>query len=151
MAEKHVIESQTEKLLRSEQRHTSLFGRSITFSLVALHTRRDKVSRRAFTALRTRQDVIERQVFRMLVIAAVLAAIAIANVDACTLHGRLAAIAADVDVVPKPDHRRDREGRRRRMKNIVAVLLFDENSTAKPKADGTSDADGAQRLVRKIQ
>ena len=37
------------------------------------------------------------------------------------------------------------------MQNIVAVILFDKNSAAKPKTHGSRDTDGAQRLVRKVQ
>ena len=48
--------------------------------------------------------MIERQVFCMSMLAAVLAAIAIADVDARPLHRRFAILAANVDVMPQPDN-----------------------------------------------
>lgn len=87
----------------------------------------------------------------MLMIAAVLATISVADVDACSFHGRLAPVAANMNVMTQPHDGRDREGCRRRMENVVTVVLFDEDRAAKPKANRTSDADGSQRFVRKIQ
>lgn len=96
-----MIESESKKLLRCEQRHACLFGCAVAFPLIALHARCDEIRRRAFTALGAGKDVIERQIFRVAMIAAVLAAITIANVNACTLHGRLATVTANVNVVSK--------------------------------------------------
>src|SRR5215203_855240 len=121
MTKQYVIESQTKELLRREQRHPCLFRRSVTFTLVAFYTRRDQVGRSAFAALCPRQDVIERQVLGVTMLAAILAAVTVAYVNACPLHRRLGTIAADMNVMTKPDHRRHGKNGRGRVKNIVAV------------------------------
>jgi hypothetical protein len=95
--------------------------------------------------------VIQCQILRVLVIAAVLAAVTITNVNAGPFHRRLSSVAPDMYVVPQPDNGRYRENRRRRVQNIVAIVLLDEHGAAKPKADSTSDADCAERLIRKVQ
>ena len=112
VAEQYVIETETQKLLRRQQRHTCLFGRTITFSLITFHTGRDKVGRCAFSALGTGKNVIECEVLCVSVIAAVLAAITITNINASTLHGCLAAVAANMNIVPQSNHGRDGENRR---------------------------------------
>ena len=146
-----MIEPETQKLLRGQQWHACLLGSAVTFSLVALHAGRDEIRRGAFTTLCSRQDVIERQVLRVAMITAVLAAIAVANVDTRTLHRRLTAIAPHMNIVSQPNDGRNRKRCRRRMENIVAVVLFDKHRAAKPKAHRTSDADSTERLVRKVQ
>src|SRR5436190_9476469 len=60
VAEQHMVEAETEQLLRGQQRHARLFGRAIAFTLVALYTGRDQVMRRALATLGTRENVIER-------------------------------------------------------------------------------------------
>lgn len=147
MTEQYVIESQTKQFLRCKQRHPCLFRSSVTFTLVAFYTRGDQVGRSAFAALCPRQYVVERQVFGMTMLAAILAAVTVANVNACPLHRRLGTIAANVDVMTKPDHGRHGENSRGRVKNIVAVVFLDINRAAKPKADSTSNSDSAERLV----
>jgi hypothetical protein len=37
------------------------------------------------------------------------------------------------------------------MKDIVAVVLLDKDGAAKPKANGTGNADRSERFVRKVQ
>jgi hypothetical protein len=146
-----VIEPEAKKLLRSQQGHAGLFGRTVAFSLITLYARGDKICRGAFTALCAGKYVIQRKVLRVLMIAAVLAAIAVADVNAGTLHCRLATVTSDVNVVPEPDDRRYWKDRRRRMKNIVAIVFFDKHRAPKPEANRTSYTDGTQRLVREIQ
>ncbi len=87
----------------------------------------------------------------MLVIAAVLTAIAIANVNSCALHRRLATIPADVNIVTQADDRRDGKNRRRRVENIITVVFLDKDCATKPETYRTSNADGTKRLVRKVQ
>ena len=151
VAKQHVIEAETQQLLRSQQRHTCLFRRSVPFPLVAFHAGGDQVRRGAFAALCTRQNVIERQVLCVFMVAAILAAVTVANVNPGTLHRRFAAVAANVHVMPQTDHRREPESRRRRMEDIVAVVLFDEYRAAKPQTHRSGDTDRTQRLIRKIQ
>ncbi len=132
MAKQYVIQPEPKELLRGEQRHTRLLGRTVSFALIALHTSRHEVGRRAFAALCPRQDVIKRQVFGVTVVTAILTAVTVTNVNTRTLHRSLTPIASHVDVVPQPDDRRNGKYRRRRTKDIVAVVLFDKNSAAKP-------------------
>lgn len=94
--------------------------------------------------------MVKRQVLCMLMLAAILAAVAVANVNAGPLHRRFAAIPAHVDIVTQADNGRDLEHRRRGAEHILAVVFFDENRAAKPQAHCPRDADGAQRLVRKV-
>src|SRR5439155_8040252 len=103
--------------------------------------------RRMLAALCTRENVIERQVLCMLVLAAILAAIAVANVDARALHRSFAAIASKVNVMTQADDRRDRERDRRRMEHIIAVILFDKDGPAKMQTHRAGNADRAKRLV----
>lgn len=91
--------------------------------------------------------MIECQVLCVFVIAAILAAITIADIDAGSLHCRLASIPTNMNVMPQADDRRDWKRCRRRMENVIAVVLFNKHRTAKPQAYRTSYADGAQRLV----
>ena len=113
MAKQYVIESESEKLLRREQRHACLFRRTITFSLITFHARRDEIRRCAFSALGTGKNVIECEVLRVFVIATVLAAITITDVNASTLHGRFAPVAANMNVVPEANNGRNgKYGRR---------------------------------------
>jgi len=151
MAKQYMIESQTKQLLRRKQRHPCLFRRAVAFPLIAFYARGDQIGRRAFAALCPRQDVVERKVLGVTMLAAILAAVTVANVNTCPLHRRLRTIAADVNVMAKPDHGRHRENGRGRAQNIVAVVFLDINRAAKPKADSTSDTNSAKRLVRKVQ
>ena len=81
VAKQYVIETETKKLLRCQQRHASLLGSSITFSLITFHARRDEIRRCAFTALSAGKNVIKREVFRVTMIPAVLAAISVSHQD----------------------------------------------------------------------
>ena len=109
VTEQHMVEAEPQQLLRSQQRHAGLLGRAVALSLVALDARRHQILRRALAALGTRENVIQRQVLGVFVLAAILAAIAVANVDPGTLHRRFAVVAANVDIMPQPDHRRHRK------------------------------------------
>lgn len=151
VTQQHMIEAEAKQLLRREQRHSRLLGRAVAFALIALDARGHQILRRVLAALRTREDVIKRQVFRMFVLGAILAAIAVANVNSRTLHRRLAAVAPQMNVVSQPDDRRHRKGRRRRMQNVITVILLDKDCSAKPQANRARDADRAERLVRKVQ
>lgn len=107
--------------------------------------------RSALAALGTREDMVERQVLGMLVLAAVLTAITVANVDPRTLHRRLAIVPANMHVMPQTHHRRHREGDRRRMQHIVAVIFLNEDRPAEKQADRPGHANRTKRFVRKIQ
>ena len=146
-----MVEAEPQKFLGRKQRHSCLIRCAVSFTLVTTDARCDQICRRAFPALRSRKYMVERQVLCMFVLTAVLAAISISNVNARTLHRRLAAIAPYVDVMTKANHRRDCERRRRRMQDVVAVVLFDKNRPAKPQAHRPRDADSSERLVRKVQ
>jgi hypothetical protein len=37
------------------------------------------------------------------------------------------------------------------MKDILTVVFLDENSAAKPQANGTRNADRTERLIREVQ
>lgn len=104
MTEQHVVEAETEQLLRRQERHACLLGRAVTLTLVALDACGNKILRRALSALGTREDVVKRQVLGVLVLGAILAAIAVADVDACTLHCSFAIVAANVNIMTQPDH-----------------------------------------------
>lgn len=151
VAEQHVIKAQTQKFLRREQRHSGLFRRTVTFSLIAFYASSYKVSRSAFTALCTRQDVIQRQILGMLMVTAILAAVAVADVNSRPLHCRLSSVSTNIDVMTQADHGRDLEDRRRGTEYVFAVVLFYKDRAAKPQANRPSDTDGAQRLIRKVQ
>ena len=81
VAKQHVVQPQPQQFLRREQRHTGLFGRAVTFTLVAFYARGNEICGSAFTALRTRENVIERQVLCVLMVAAVLTSVAVTRVD----------------------------------------------------------------------
>lgn len=151
VAEKDVVESETQQFLRGKERHTSLLGRAVAFSLIALYARSYKILRSVLAALCPRQNVIERQILCVPMVAAILASIAVANIDAGALHRILAGSAAQVYVMPQSDNGRHGEDRRRRMQHIVAVILLDEHSSAEPQADGASDTDRSKRFIRKVQ
>jgi len=151
MAEQHMVKAQSQKLLRSEQRHAGLLRRTVTFSLVAFYASSDEVRRCAFAALSTRQDVIKRQILGVFVIAAILAAVTVADVNPRPLHCRLASVSTNVDVVTQADHGRDLEDRRRGTEYVFAIVLFNKDRAAKPQANRAGDTDGAQRLIRKVQ
>lgn len=127
-----MVEAEAKQLLRRQQRHPGLFRRPVAFPLVAFYARRDQVLRGRFAALGTRKNVIERQILCMTMLAAVLAAIAVADIDPCTLHSRFAVVTLNVDIVTKPDHGGNRKNGRRRVENIVAIVFFDKNRAAKP-------------------
>jgi hypothetical protein len=95
--------------------------------------------------------MVERQVFCVLMLAAVLAAVPVADVDPGTLHRRLASVASDVYVMTQADHGRNLERSRRGTKDVFAVVLFDKDRAAKPQADRSGDPDRTERLVRKVQ
>ena len=147
MAKKHVIKSEPQQLLRRQQRHSGLLGRAVALTLVTLDTRGHEILRRALAALRTRQNVVKRQVLCMPVVAAILAAVPITNVNTSPLHRRLAAPALYVDVMAQSDNRWNREHCRRRMKDVVPVILLNEHGPAEPQANGARDAHRAERLV----
>ncbi len=151
MAKQYVVESQPEQFLRSQKRHPRLFGRSIAFTLIALYTGRNQVMRSAFAALGPRENMVKRQVLGVLVLAAVLAAIAVANINASPLHRGLAVVPTHMHIMPQPDNRRHRKRYRRRVKHIVAVIFLNKHSPAKIKTHRPRNADSAERFVRKIQ
>jgi len=151
VAEQDVVESETQQFLRSQQRHSGLFGRPVSFALVAFDAGGDQIVRRRFAALRPRQDMIERQVFGVFVFAAVLAAVAVANINPRPFHRRFLAAAFDVHVGPQTHDRRDGKRRRRRMQNVFAVVFLDRQFTRKPHTNRPRDTDRAQRFIRKIQ
>lgn len=151
MTKQDVVEPEAKQLLRCQQRHASLLRRTISFSLIALHARRNEVLRCALAALCTGKDVIQSQVFGMPVFTAVLAAVTVADVYPSPLHRCLTIVASEVDIVAQPDDRGDRKRRRRRMKNIRAVIFLNEDRSAKPKANSTRYAHRSERLVGKIQ
>lgn len=91
--------------------------------------------------------MVECQVLGMFAFAAVLAAIAITNIDPGTFHGRFSIVSTNMDVVSQPHDGRDRERCRRRVQNIVAVIFFDKNSAAKPQTNSPCNTDGAERLI----
>src|SRR5688572_7284355 len=99
MAKQHMVETETQQLLRGQQRHTSLIRGTIPLSLIASNTRCDEVVRCALSALCPRENVIERQVLSVLVLATVLTPVTVANVDPCTFHRCFAVIAAYVYVM----------------------------------------------------
>ena len=99
VAEQHMIESETEQLLRGQQRHAGLFRRAVAFTLVAFNAGRHEIVRRAFPALGTRENMVERQFLGVLVLTAVLTAIAITDIDPSTFHCRLAGVTTNVNVV----------------------------------------------------
>ena len=113
VTEQHAVESKLEKFLRREQRHSGLIGRAVAFALVAFDARRNEVVRGAFAALRSRQNVIERQIFGVFVVAAVLTAVAVANVNSGALHRRFLPFALDVNIRSQAhDRRHGNHGRR---------------------------------------
>jgi hypothetical protein len=142
-----MIESEAKKFLRSEKRHARLLGGAVAFSLIAFHACSNEIRRRAFATLRTGKNMIEGEIFGVFMITAILASIPVADVDASPLHSCLATVSADMDVVPQANDGRHWEDSGRRMKNVVAVVFFDEYRAAKPKADSTSYSDCTQRLV----
>ena len=147
VTEKYVIEAQAKKLLRSEQRHTRLLRSSIAFTLIALYAGRHEILRRSFAALRTRQDVIERQVLSMLVLGTILTAIAVANIDPRTLHGRFAIVTPHMNVVTQPNDRWDGKCCRRRVQHVVAVIFLDKDRSAKPETHRACNTNRAERFV----
>ena len=151
VTKQYVIESQPKQLLRRQQRHSGLFRRAVTLSLIAFYAGSDKVCRGAFAALGTRQDVIKRQILSVPMLAAILAPIAVADVNPCPLHCRLASVSTNVDVVSQADHGRDLKNCRRGTEYVIAVVLFDKDRAAKPQANRSGNTDGAQRLIRKVQ
>ncbi len=146
-----MVEAETQQLLRRQQRHSRLLGRAVALALVAFYAGSDQILRRVFAALSTRKNVIKRQVLRMTMLAAILAAIAVANVNTRTLHRRLAVIAPQMNVMTQPHNRRNRKRRRRRMQHVVAVVLFNKDRAAKPQTHGSCNTDRTERLIRKIQ
>lgn len=142
-----MVEAETQQLLRGKQRHAGLFGSAVALALVAANASRYKVLRRAFATLCTGKNVVERQVFGLPVLTAILAQVTVANVDARTLHGGLAAIPANMHVMAQPDNRWDLERGRRRAENVIPVIFFDKNGATKPQAHSTCDADGPEWFV----
>lgn len=147
VTQQHVIEAEPKQFLRRKQRHSRLLWRAIAFALIALDARGHKILRCVLAALRSRKDVIERQVFGVLVLAAILTSIAVANVNSRTLHRRLAIVATQMHVMPQPNDRRHRKSRRGGMQNIIAVVLLDKDRPAKPQANRARHANRAERLV----
>lgn len=84
-------------------------------------------------------------------LAAILAAVAVTDVDPGPFHCRFTVMTLYVDVISQAHDRGNREGSRRRMQYIAAVVFLDKDRAAKPQADSTSDTDRAERLVRKVQ
>jgi hypothetical protein len=132
MTEQYVVEAEPEEFLRGQQGHSGLLRRPVAFALITFYTSRNKVMWSALAALRTGKNVVESQILCVLGLAAVLAAISIANVDPGPFHRRLTIVAADVYVVAQPDDGRHRENGRGRMQNVVSVVFLDENGTPEP-------------------
>lgn len=151
VAQKHVVKAEAKQLLGGQERHACLVGCSIAFALIALNARCHKILRRMLAALCTRQDVIERQVFRVAMLTAILTAVAVTNVDPCTLHRILVFLSAQMDIVAQAHNGRHRERRGWRMQNVLAVVLLNKHGSAKPQADGARDTDRPQRFIRKVQ
>jgi hypothetical protein len=84
-------------------------------------------------------------------LAAVLTAVTVANVNARSLHRGFLPFAFDVDVCSQTNDRRNRNDGRRRMQNIVAVGFFDRQFPGKLHTNGARDANRAERFVRKVQ
>ena len=150
MTKQDVVKPETQKLLRREKRHSGLFGRAVAFALVAFDASRHEIVRDAFAALRARQDVVERQILGVFVLAAVLTAIAVADIDPGALHCRFLAAAFDVNVGTQAHDRRYANFRRRRMQNVFAVVFLDGQFTREPHTDSARYADRAERFVRKV-
>lgn len=151
MTKQDVIKPEPKQFLRSEQRHTGLLGRAVAFALIAFDAGRHEILRGVFAALSPRQNMIQCEIFCVTVFAAVLASITVTDVDACALHRILIVLAAQMDIVAQANDRRHGKGRRRRMQNIVAVILLNKHSSAEPQADGSRNADRSKRFIRKIQ
>lgn len=150
VAQEDVIETETQQLLGSKQRHTGLFGSAVTLALVAADAGSHKVLRGALAALRTGQDMVERQVLGLAMLTAILAQVAVANVDTRPFHRCLAAIPAHVYIVTQPDHGRDLEYGRGGTQHVVAVSLLNEDGPAEPQAHRSGDTNSAKRFIRKI-
>lgn len=150
MAQQHMIEPETQQFLRGKQGHACLFRCPVAFSLITFYASGDKVRRSTFASLSPRQNVVERQVLCMLVFAAILTAVSITNVNACTFHRRFTAVPADVDVVTQPNYGRHLEYRRRGTQHMLAIVFFDEHGAAKPQAYCPGNANRAKRLIRKV-
>ncbi len=150
MTQKNVVESDAQKFLRAEQRHSRLFGCAVAFALVAGNTSRHEILRNGFAALRSRQNMVERQILRVFVVAAVLTAIFVADINSRPLHRRFLTLAAHVNISSQTNHARNLDSLRRRAQNIRAVVFFDRHFAAKPQADRPRHANRAERFVRKI-
>ena len=151
MTKQHVIEAETQQFLRGQQRHAGLFRRAVALSLIAFDTRGHKVLRRAFAALCTREDMIERKFLGVFMLAAILTAISIANIDPSPFHRGFAIITTNVNIMTQTHNRRNGKNGRGRSENIIAVVFLDKYCSAKPQTDRARDADGTKRLVRKVQ
>jgi len=132
VTQQHVVEAESQQLLRCEQRHTRLIGRAIALSLVAFHARGNEVVRGAFTALCPREDMVERQILGVPMFAAILAPIPVANIDARPFHRRFAIITPDVHIMTQPYHRGHGKRCRWRMEDIIAVIFLNKYRAAKP-------------------
>jgi hypothetical protein len=76
--------------------------------------------------------MVERQVFGVLLLAAILTAVAVADINARPLHRAFAAVSPNMDVMPQTYDRWNRKSGRWGMQDIVAVILFDKNRSPKP-------------------
>src|SRR5687767_7094403 len=101
MAEQYAVESELEKFLRGQKRHSCLFRRAVALTLVALDTSRHQVLRRRFAALCARQYMVKRQFFGVLMLAAILAAITVTNINSRPFHRRFATATMHIDVMTK--------------------------------------------------
>jgi hypothetical protein len=146
VAEKYVIEAESEQFLRCEQRHACLLRRSIALALITFDARSYQILRRTLTSLSTRENMVECEVLGVPVLAAVLTPVAVPNVDPRPFHCCFTAISPNVYIVPQPNHRRDRKGGRGRVENLVSIVLLEKYRAAKPQTHGTTDADRAERL-----
>lgn len=99
MAEQNVVEPKPKKLLRCEQGHTRLLGRSVAFSLIAPDTGGDQVLRGRCAALGFRKNVVQSKIPRRILISAILAFISVANIDTGPFHRIFAPSATDVNIV----------------------------------------------------
>ncbi len=147
MAKQNAVESDAQISLRSQKWHSRLFGRAVSFALIAFNTSRRQILRSAFAALRPRQNMVKRQIRRVFVVAAVLTAIFVADINSRPFHRRLVAFAMNVDVSSQANNARNFDSLRRRAQNIRAVIFLDENFSAKPHTNRPRHANRAERFI----
>ena len=147
---REVVEAKSKQLLRGKKGHPRLLRRAITFALIALHTRSDKVLWCRFAALSTRQNVVERQILSVSVLAAVLTTITIADVDPGTFHRRFASGATHIYIMTQANDRRQLEAEGRGP-DLALVRRDNLDLPLAPKRDSFLPVDDLEGLVRGVQ